>query len=99
MDPTVDLQQRYRGPSRLQRVLALVVIVALVASGVGLLAWSVAFESTPQVTSQLTAFSVDDEHEALANITVVRETQFTEATCRLRAIAEDHTVVGEVRLP
>ena len=99
MDPLPDLQERYRGPSRAQRVLALVVIVALAASGAGLLAWSVLFESTPAVRSRLTAFSVADEHEAVANITVARESQFTEATCRLQAFAEDHAVVGELEVP
>jgi hypothetical protein len=35
----------------------------------------------------------------VASITVERENQFTEASCRLRAIAADHTVVGEVVVP
>ena len=50
-------------------------------------------------TSQLTAWQIVDEHQVVANITVGRESQFTEASCRLRAIAEDHTVVGEVTVP
>ena len=99
MDALPDLQERYRGPSRVKRLVALLIIAALVVSGAGLLAWSVVFESSPQVTSQLTAFSVADEHEAVATIVVVRESKFTEASCRLRAISEDHTVVGELRLP
>ena len=99
MEPVPDLQERYRRPSRVQRVLALVVITALVVSGVGLLAWTVVFASNPKVTSQLTAFSVADEHEAVATIAVKRESKFTEASCRLRAISEDHTVVGELRVP
>ena len=94
-----DLQQRYGGPRRSTRVMALVLVVALVASGVSFLAWAVFFQSTPQVASQLTTWDVVGEHLAVANITVKRETQFTDASCRLRAIAEDHTVVGETTVP
>jgi hypothetical protein len=96
MEPASDLEQRYRGPGRGQRVVALLIVVALVVSGVGLLAWSVIFQSNPSVTSQLTAFDVKDEHEAVATITVVRKSQFTKATCQLQAISADHAIVGEV---
>jgi uncharacterized membrane protein YdbT with pleckstrin-like domain len=94
-----DLQERYRSPRRTTQVVALVLIAALVISGVGFLAWAVLFQSTPSVTSQLTAWKVRDEHLVVANITVGRESQFTEASCRLRAIAEDHSVVGELIVP
>ena len=99
MEPVPDLAQRYRGPSGVQRVVALAVIAALVVSGVGLLAWTVIFESSPSVRSQLTAFKVKDEHEAVATMTVVRKSEFTKATCRLQAISADHAVVGEVDRP
>ncbi len=94
-----DLEQRYRGPSRASRAVALVAVVAMVASGVGFVGWSVFFHSTPEVTSRLTAFRIVDEHEVTADIAVARTSQFTEASCRLRAIADDHTVVGEVNVP
>ena len=94
-----DLEQRYRGPSRAHRVVALVVVAAMVVSGIGFLGWSVFFHSTPEVTSRLTAFHVIDDHEVAGDITVSRASQFVEASCRLRAIAEDHTVVGEVTVP
>ena len=94
-----DLEQRYRGPSRASRVVALVAVVAMVVSGIGFVGWSVFFHSTPEVTSRLTAFRIVDEHEVTADIAVARDSQFTEASCRLRAIADDHTVVGEVSVP
>jgi hypothetical protein len=94
-----DLQERYGSPRRTTPVVALVLVVALVASGVSFLAWAVFFQSTPQVTSQLTAWKVLDEHRVVANITVGRESQFTEASCQLRAIAEDHSIVGEADVP
>jgi hypothetical protein len=94
-----DLEQRYRGPSRAARVVALVAVVAMAVSGVGIVGWSVFFHSTPEVTSRLTAFRIVDDHEVTADIAVARDSQFTEATCLLRAVADDHTVVGEVSVP
>jgi hypothetical protein len=99
MEDMTDLEQRYRGPSRASRVVALVAVVAMVVSGVGFVGWSVFFHSTPEVSSRLTSFRIVDEHEVNADIEVGRESQFTEASCRLRAIADDHTVVGEVNVP
>ena len=94
-----DLEMRYRGPGRAHRMVALVLVAALVLGGVGLLGWTVFFYSNPQVQSRMTAFGFPDDHSAVANLTVVRTDQFVDATCRLRAIAEDHTVVGEVTVP
>ena len=94
-----DLQERYRKPRPVARLVAVVLIVALVVSGVGFLAWAVFFQSTPKVTSQLVTWEISDAHLAVASITVSRESQFTQASCRLRAVAEDHTVVGEVTVP
>ena len=51
-----DLEQRYRGPSRASRVVALVAVVAMVVSGIGFVGWSVFFHSTPEVSSRLTSF-------------------------------------------
>jgi hypothetical protein len=99
MDPVPDLAQRYRRPGRLQRMVALVIIGALVVSGVGLLAWSVVFESTPQVQSELTGFEVKDEHAVDATFTVTRKSEFTKASCRLQAISADHAVVGDLDVP
>ena len=94
-----DLQERYRSPRRTTRVVALVLIVALVASGVSVLVWAVLFQSSPAVRSQITGWEVQDEHLVVADIVVERESQFTEAACRVVAIAADHTVVGEVTVP
>ena len=94
MDSPV-LQQRYRGPSRMHRVVAGVVIAALVVSGIGFIGWSVFVQSTPEVTSQLTSFTMPNDHLAVASFVVKRKTQFTKATCQLVAFASDHAVVGE----
>jgi hypothetical protein len=101
MGTVTDLAQRYRGPSRTSRLVAVVLVVALAGAGIGFVGWSVLFASNPKVVSQLTAFAFPggQEHLAVANITVDRESAFTEASCHLVAIAEDHAVVGELTVP
>jgi ABC-type arginine transport system ATPase subunit len=94
-----DLTERYRGPSRATRVVALVVVAALALTGAGLLGWSVVFQSTPAVTSQLVSFEIEDEHTSVATIVVARESSFTEATCQVVAVAEDHAVVATRDIP
>ena len=94
-----DLQERYRTPRATTRVVALVLIVALVGSGISFLAWAVLFHGDPKVTSQLASWDIRDDHRVVASIAVDRESQFIEASCRLRAVAADHTVVGEVTVP
>jgi hypothetical protein len=92
---TPDLQERYRGPSRVHRVVAAVVIAGLVASGVGFIGWTVFVQSTPEVTSGLNSFTFPNDHLAEATFTVKRKSEFTRATCELVALAADHAVVGE----
>jgi hypothetical protein len=100
MGRVTELQERYyRSPRPATRVMALVIIVALVASGVSFLAWAMLFQSTPKVTSELSSWDIRDDHVVIAYLGVERETQFTEASCRLRAVAADHSVVGEVTVP
>ena len=94
-----DLQERYRSPRSTTRVVALVLVVALVASGVSFLAWAVLFHGTPKVTSQLSTWEIVDDHTVVAHLSVDRESQYVEASCRLRAVAADHSVVGEVTVP
>ena len=94
-----DLKERYRGPRTTTRVVALVLIVALVGSGISFMAWAVIFHGSPKVTSELASWDIRDDHLVVAYLAVDRESQFVEASCRLRAIAADHTVVGEVTVP
>jgi hypothetical protein len=41
-------------------------------------------------------FTVDNEHQVTARVDVRIDEEDVAATCLLRAIAEDHTVVGEL---
>jgi hypothetical protein len=94
-----DLAYRYGMPGRTNRLVATVLIGALVAGAVGFLGWTVLVHANPEVQSQVQSFEVVSDHEAQAVIQVVREHRSTQAVCRLQALAEDHAVVGEVTLP
>ena len=60
------------------------------------LAWSVYEHATPQVTSELETFSIDDDHTVTAVLVVSLDSADVKASCTLRAYAEDHTTVGEL---
>jgi hypothetical protein len=70
-------------------------LVVVVAGCLGWLAWAVWFHATPSVQSTLVTWSVVDDHEVTATVTVALEDD-VRASCLVRAIAEDHTTVGEV---
>jgi hypothetical protein len=57
------------------------------------------FHGRPEVTSQLVGYDVQGEHAATATYTVVRRDSGVRASCLLRALAEDHAVVGELTVP
>ena len=90
-----DLGARYGAPSRPLRLVAIVIVAALVLAGLGFVGWAAFSTSTPQVQSRLTFFAFPGEHLAVADITVSRESTSTVATCVLTAIADDHSVVGQ----
>lgn len=92
---TTDLTDRYGAPSRLRRPLGIGVAVLLAVLGLGWLGWTVWFHTNPAVTSDLVTFDVTSDHEVAARLDV-RLGDDVEASCRLRALAEDKTAVGEV---
>lgn len=89
------LVERYGAPSRSRRSLLVAVVAALVVAGGGWLTWVVVFHSRPDVSSQLVAYDIRGEHTAAATWTVVRRSADVAASCRLRALSDDHSVVGE----
>jgi hypothetical protein len=90
-----DLTNRYGAPSPARRraLIGFVGVIAVVA--LGWLAWAAIYQSNPKVRSDEASFEVVDEHTVQASITVVRQDTDTVATCYLRALAEDHSIVGE----
>ena len=92
---TTDLADRYGAPSRWRRPATVGIAVALAVVSLGWLGWTVWFHSTPAVTSSLVTFDVTSDHETRVRLDVELADD-VEASCRLRAFAEDHTTVGEL---
>ena len=95
-DPLVD---RYGRPSLVRRraLVALVGVVAL--AGLVWLGWVVVFAGTPPVTSQLVGYRVDGEHAATGTFRVVRRDEAVRASCDLRALSVDRSIVGQTSVP
>ena len=94
-----DLAERYGVQARHRRpvVVAAAAVLAILATTWVL--WVAVFHSRAEVSSQLVAYDVRGEHAADATFTVVRRDADVRASCLLRAIAEDHAVVGELTVP
>jgi hypothetical protein len=90
------LTERYGTPPRWRRR-ALVAVSAGVAVAFAVwLGWTVYEQSTPEVTSELESFSVVGDHSVTAVLVVRLDDAGVEASCTVRAFAEDHTTVGEL---
>lgn len=89
-----DLAQRYGAPSRARRRLLVGASVAVAVTFGAWLAWVAWFHSTPEVRSELIGFEVLDQHSATARLDVAVG-DGVEASCTVRATAEDHAIVGE----
>ncbi len=94
-DVTSDLAQRYGAPSRWQRPATIALALVLAAVGLSWLTWTAWFHSTPDVSSELITFKVTSDHATESTVRVKLQDE-VDATCRLRAFAEDHTPVGEL---
>ena len=92
---TTDLADRYGTAPRWRRPVAVSLGVVLAVVGLGWLGWTMWFHTTPAVRSELVSFEVTSDHETAARLDV-RVGDGVDATCRLRAFAEDHTPVGEL---
>ena len=92
-----SLSERYGTPSPVARRALIAVVVVVAAAFLGWLAWTALAHGNPDVTSDLVSFTVDDEHQVTARVDVRIDDQDVVASCLLRAIAEDHTVVGELQ--
>ncbi|WP_193612607.1 DUF4307 domain-containing protein [Nocardioides lijunqiniae] len=93
--PTVPAD-RYGAPAPWRRRVLLAACVAVVGAFLGWLVWTVLVHSAPPVDSELLSFEIVDEHAATARLQVQLADDAVDATCLLRAFAEDHTVVGEL---
>ena len=95
-----ELTQRYgRRRSRTARVVALLLVAGLVLSSGAYLVWVLTARVDPEAQGDIVSYDVRSDHVTVARLQVVRETQSTEATCILSAVATDGSVVGELTVP
>ncbi len=92
---TTDLADRYGAPPRWRRPVTIGFAVVLAVLSLTWLGWTAWFHGNPDVSSDLVTFEVTSDREVRARLDVQVE-DGVEATCRLRAFAEDHTTVGEI---
>ncbi len=96
MSSQVVPTDRYGAPAPWRRrALIAASVVVLLAFG-GWLVWATVNEATPDVESELIRFETVDQHSSTAEVRVDFGSDDVVATCKLRAYAEDHTVVGEL---
>ncbi len=93
---TTDLADRYGSPSPWRRPVTIALVAALAAVGLTWLVWVAWFHGTPEVRSEVVSFEVTSDHEVAARLDVRLSDDDVDATCRLRALAEDKTAVGEL---
>ncbi len=91
-----NLTERYGAPSPVARHALVAVVVVVASAFLGWLAWTALAHGNPDATSELVSFTVDGEHQVTARVDVRIDDADVVATCLLRAVAEDHTVVGEL---
>ena len=91
-----DLADRYGAPSPWRGRTLLVASVVVAAAFLGWLGWTIWDQSTPEVRSSLVGYDIVDQHRADATVEVSLSDDDVQATCLLRAYAEDHSVVGEL---
>ena len=96
MSSQVVPADRYGAPAPWRRRILISACVAVALIFGGWLVWATADSATPDVESELIGFDTVGEHSSTAEIRVSFGSDDVVATCKLRAYAEDHTVVGEL---
>ena len=96
-DRAPTLTARYGEPQPWRRRAVLVGSGLLGVLALSWLAWTTFVHATPEVSSELVGWEVVDDHAVSARIDVVirGDAEDLDASCRVRAMAADHTVVGE----
>ena len=92
---TTDLTDRYGAPARWRRPAAVGLAVVLAVVGLTWLGWTAWFHGSPDVRSEVVTFEVTSDHQVETRVDVQLE-DGVEASCRVRALAEDKTAVGEL---
>lgn len=97
MSGTADsLTDRYGAPSPVRRVAVAVIGGTIVLAALGMLIWIIIGQSDPAVSSQELTNDIVDDHSATVTVRLQYGDDPVDATCRVRAIAHDKAVVGEL---
>ena len=93
-DAAERLRLRYP-PPRVPR--SLVIGAVAVGTGIGLvwLVWSALFHASPPVSGQMSGFQVVSDTEIVVTLTVDRPDPAQPVVCRVLALGEDYSPVGE----
>lgn len=89
------LADRYGAPAPWRRPAAVGLAVVLAVVGLTWLGWTAWFHGSPDVRSEVVTFEVTGDHQVEARVDV-RLADGVDASCRVRALAEDKTAVGEL---
>ena len=92
---TTDLADRYGAPARWRRPAVVVLAVVLAVVGLTWLGWTAWFHGSPDARSEVVTFEVTSDHEVEARVDV-QLADGVDASCRVRALSEDKTAVGEL---
>ena len=95
MSAPSTLDDRYGSARPGRRLLMAGLVGVLIAGFAGWLLWATWSHATPDVVSELLGFAVVDDYSASAVVSVALG-EGVEARCVVRALAEDHTTVGEL---
>ena len=90
------LSERYAAPPAWRRTATIVSVVVVAAVALAWLAWAAFDQATPKVESHLVGYDVVDAHRTTARIDVAVHDAGSHPTCTVRALAADHSVVGEL---
>jgi Domain of unknown function (DUF4307) len=90
------LSERYAAPPAWRRTVTIVAVVVGVVVALAWLAWAAFDQATPKVESHLVGYDVVDAHRTTARVDVEVHDAGSHPTCTVRALAADHSVVGEL---
>ena len=86
---------RYGGQSTRRRRTVILAAGVVGVLALAWLAWAGWSQSTPDVESNLQSFGVVDNHSVEATVVVDLRSEGVTASCLVRAVGTDHSVVGE----
>lgn len=93
---SVDLADRY-GTRRKRRPVLIGVVIVVAAALLGWLFWAAAVYFSPQVSSEVNRWSIEDEHSTTVVARVSLADDVDTPLCRVRVLAEDKSAVGELQ--